>query len=581
MIYCAKIVTYYSDLVERSIDVKLRKLLLCLFLSVALTVTFIPNMTYAEGGAVTVEGDGWYITINADENGCVYQVYDVGNEVNPYQGAQLNVKIFNSNHEDITADVTAFKEATFTWYKSSRTNPHEQVLDITDDVCDYTVGNGMYCCAVEYQDETQEVSCKVPEWPKDGNWKINSDADDNSGEVDLNEEQEAVLEVQVLDNYDNDVTQRNELVLYQWGKCVDYDEEDKPIFGVLPVSEDVPANTYTATAAGLYRCTVTYYDGYTDTKDFNVMEEEDIVDVVAALIVDLRDIDKLSLSDTEDVLNAQKRFDALTDYQKALISDELKTKLTNAVARINKLQSDYKVAHQVEGMIHGLGNLDDMTLAYKDQVEAAKAAYDALTDDQKAMVEEDLKTRLDDAIAIINKLQGDKDAADSFAILISALPLAGDLTLEDKTAVESVLEQYEALTPDQKAFLSDSYKTLINDIAAKMASLVYDANVEKASNLTVSGLKVTSKKKKTAVVKWKANTEASGYVIQYSMKKNFKKAKVKTIKKADAKKVKIKKLKSKKYFFRIATYTNVTDPVSGNDVVVMGKWSKPKKIKIK
>ena len=312
-----------------------------------------------------------------------------------------------------------------------------------------------------------------------------------------------------------------------------------------------------------------------------LQDDKDAADAVATLIHALPAISDLTLDDEDSVNIAKTKFDALTDEQKALISDEYKTKLNNADNRIAKLKADYAAAQSVTDAIHALPATSELTLDDKDAVDAAKAKYDALTADQRNLVSFTDTETLDTAVARISKLLSDRARAADIEALIDEIRAVQDLTLEDKTAVESVLAQYEALTPDQKAFLSDAYKTLINDIAAKMASLVYDANVEKASNLTVSGLKVTSKKKKTAVVKWKANTEASGYVIQYSMKKNFKKAKVKTIKKADAKKAKIKKLKSKKYFFRIATYTNVKDPVNGNDVVVMGKWSKPKKIKIK
>ena len=242
--------------------------------------------------------------------------------------------------------------------------------------------------------------------------------------------------------------------------------------------------------------------------------------------------------------------------------------------------SEEDLIDDVADLINDLPDLDKIDLSNEWEVEYAQDRFDALTDEQKASISDELKTKLDNAFAKITKLRDDKDAADAVIALIRALPAAEGLTLKYKDAVEEAKARYEALTEDQKALISDTYKALISKAAAKMAGLVYDASVEQASNLTVSGLKVIPKKKK-AVVKWKANTEASGYVIQYSMKKNFKKAKVKTIKKADAKKVKIKKLKSKKYFFRIATYTNVTDPVSGNDVVVKGKWSKPKKVKIK
>ena len=67
-----------------------------------------------------------------------------------------------------------------------------------------------------------------------------------------------------------------------------------------------------------------------------------------------------------------------------------------------------------------------------------------------------------------------------------------------------------------------------------------------------------------------------GYKIQYSLKKNFKKAKTKTVKKVSTISLTIKNLKSnKKYYVRIRAYK-----------VVKGKtyqsaWSKPKSKKTK
>ena len=114
-----------------------------------------------------------------------------------------------------------------------------------------------------------------------------------------------------------------------------------------------------------------------------------------------------------------------------------------------------------------------------------------------------------------------------------------------------------------------------------MACVIVLNSKEEVFNLAVKGLKVTPKKK-AAVVKWTANKKANGYVIQYGLKKNNKKAKIKIITKTTARKATIKKLKSKKnYYFRIAPYSAVTNPITGEIRTVKGKWSKYKKVKIK
>ena len=62
--------------------------------------------------------------------------------------------------------------------------------------------------------------------------------------------------------------------------------------------------------------------------------------------------------------------------------------------------------------------------------------------------------------------------------------------------------------------------------------------------------------KKALKLTWKKVSGASGYEIQYSLNKNFKKAKKLTIKKASVKTKTIKRLKKKKkYYIRIRAYT--------------------------
>ncbi len=87
-----------------------------------------------------------------------------------------------------------------------------------------------------------------------------------------------------------------------------------------------------------------------------------------------------------------------------------------------------------------------------------------------------------------------------------------------------------------------------------------------------------SKKKKTAFIKWTQNvTNASGYQIQYSTSKKFKKAKTITVKGKKKVSRTIKKLKSKKkYYFRVRAYVD-----QGDGEKMFTPWSEKKPVKIK
>ena len=83
-------------------------------------------------------------------------------------------------------------------------------------------------------------------------------------------------------------------------------------------------------------------------------------------------------------------------------------------------------------------------------------------------------------------------------------------------------------------------------------------------------------KKKSFVFNWTKNTNATGYIVQYSLKKNFSKKKTVKIKKNSTLKKTVKKLKSKKkYYVRIRAYRK-----EGNKTVY-SNWSKTYKIKVK
>jgi hypothetical protein len=112
--------------------------------------------------------------------------------------------------------------------------------------------------------------------------------------------------------------------------------------------------------------------------------------------------------------------------------------------------------------------------------------------------------------------------------------------------------------------------------------------VKKAKELTVTKVKVKAQKGRKAAVRWRKNKKADGYQIAWSTSKKFTKktTKIRKIPKEKATKATInctiKNLKKgKTYYFRIRTYSLVTNKVNGKVATVYGKWSGKKKVKIK
>lgn len=103
--------------------------------------------------------------------------------------------------------------------------------------------------------------------------------------------------------------------------------------------------------------------------------------------------------------------------------------------------------------------------------------------------------------------------------------------------------------------------------------------VDKTQKITppTTFIRKISKGRKSLTVKWKKQTKnVSGYQIQYSPKKNFKRGKIITINDNKVSSRKIRKLRAKKrYYVRIRTFVTVTGKTYRSN------WSKAKSAKVK
>ena len=119
-----------------------------------------------------------------------------------------------------------------------------------------------------------------------------------------------------------------------------------------------------------------------------------------------------------------------------------------------------KSIENAEAVYDVLDNINDIgvisnSAESKEAIEAAKASYDALTPEQKALLDEDYVEALLNSVAV-------QEAINEFNEI-------GDITLDDKTAIEEARAAYEALTDEQKAlFPAETLKSIEN------AEAVYD-----------------------------------------------------------------------------------------------------------
>jgi len=154
---------------------------------------------------------------------------------------------------------------------------------------------------------------------------------------------------------------------------------------------------------------------------------------------------------------AREAYDALTNDQKALISAEQLAVLTDAEDAYAALVADHAAADAVIATINAIGTVE-YTTESKALIDAAREAYDALTDDQKALISAEQLAVLTAAEATYATLVADHAAADAVVELINAI---GTVTADSKDAIDAARAAYEALTDEQKALVdADALNTL-------------------------------------------------------------------------------------------------------------------------
>ena len=128
-------------------------------------------------------------------------------------------------------------------------------------------------------------------------------------------------------------------------------------------------------------------------------------EAVTKQIQELPAVGDLKLEDAEKVSLARSAYDALNADQKRQLTERgvLDTLLT-AENQISLLEREKEEAEKVAQQINSLPEVKDLKLADKTAVEAARKAYDALSDNQKAMIE-DAKKALEEREAEIKRLE--------------------------------------------------------------------------------------------------------------------------------------------------------------------------------
>ena len=195
------------------------------------------------------------------------------------------------------------------------------------------------------------------------------------------------------------------------------------------------------------------------------VDDTNAANPVITIINALPAADDVTTANKEAIEAARAAYNALTDDQKKKVDATVLAKLTDAETALQDAV-DTETAQGATDTINALPDADKVTTADKDAIEAARKAYNDLTDDQKKKVSDDTLKKLTDAEDAL-KAAGVSDT-------INALPEADEVTTADKDAIEKARKAYDALTDEQKAYVAPETLKKLTD--AESALAVAEAN---------------------------------------------------------------------------------------------------------
>ena len=155
----------------------------------------------------------------------------------------------------------------------------------------------------------------------------------------------------------------------------------------------------------------------------------------------------------KDAINkADTDFNDLSAAAQGNVPEALKSKLAALKESVDKEEADAEAAKEVSDKIADLPAKDQITKEDKAAIDAAKAAFDALTDDQKAKVSEADKKKLNDAVdtlAAIEKVMSEVSAKTGSDMVYNGNPI--QLINTPTTALPEGYKIVYAVTTENKA----------------------------------------------------------------------------------------------------------------------------------
>ena len=241
---------------------------------------------------------------------------------------------------------------------------------------------------------------------------------------------------------------------------------------------------------------------------------------VSALIDPLPSPANVTLDDTEQVMAVQEVWESLTASQQALVDEAHARKLADDVEALELIPlrekyGDSDSVKNAQAKINALPAPSSITAANAStaasKVEAARAAYDAITPAEAKRIVDTTRLTADEArLAQIAQAATDQAAAN--AVIAKINDIGTVTSLDQKPAVVEARAAYDALTQSQKGLVSAETLAKLEAAEAKIASLEQGDADQAAANAVIAKINaigtVTSLNQKPAVMAARAAYDA-------------------------------------------------------------------------
>ena len=181
------------------------------------------------------------------------------------------------------------------------------------------------------------------------------------------------------------------------------------------------------------------------------------------MILALSNAGDMDRADIEEVYQVRDFYQSLSESVKEKISDRdtLEKKLNACIKMADALYTQYKRVQNTESLIKKIPSLSGLSLKDQVTVAEAEAAFNDLTQAEKAQLDTALQSRLKSAVKRIEELQ---QSVDEVNTMLRSIP--GTVGWEELEHVVMTYTAYRELNGEQKEAVStEAYQNLLNAVS--------------------------------------------------------------------------------------------------------------------